>query len=227
MKPIKSVLLALASALLILSQSPAEAKGPPAEANNPPDYVILDVQVSGGAPAYAGLARDFIPTDGTYVPIVWDRAPAFVPGDFNLLDWFDFGAWDVPFLHKGYEWFHIPWYEQPMPFQVIYQNDGPTPIYFVELAELEAAIVDDVLTIGELEALPSLRVGYTRHMWSGAKNGNHPQVHRHTRGWLTAMGEMEGGGGFFVHWLEQVDMETGVRTFKNMTIKFPGAVPAK
>jgi hypothetical protein len=45
---------------------------------------------------------------------------------------------------------------------------GAVPIYFVRWPELEAAIKDRVLTIVELQALPSLLIGYATFYTSDA-----------------------------------------------------------
>jgi hypothetical protein len=218
MKTLKPILLILTSALLILAKSSAQA-------DKVKNHVVLDVpEESPGVPWYANFARDFVPTDGTYVPIVFWRDPALIPGDFNLLDFVDIprAFFQSPMVLKGREWWLTPQDEQPFPFQVVLRNDGPTPIYFVELEELQNEIEDDVLTIGELENFASLRVGSTRHLWYDIRNSNHPRSRGIGRERFTAMGEMEGGGGFFVHYTEEFDPETGIRTFGNVVIKFPG-----
>jgi hypothetical protein len=50
--------------------------------------------------------------------------------------------------------------EDPGPIQSELKAVEPMPILFVQLDQLEDATEDDVLTIGELEALPSRQVGW-------------------------------------------------------------------
>ena len=70
-------------------------------------------------------------------------------------------------------------------------------MWFISLPEIEAAIADDMLTIGELEALPSLRKGsasYYREILrpSGSPSQRPNGIH------VTARGELEDGSDFRV-----------------------------
>ena len=54
------------------------------------------------------------------------------------------------------------------------------------------------------------------------RNTNHPHARGKGRERMTAMGEMKGGGGFFVHYSEQFDPTGTVHAWRNVEIKFPG-----
>lgn len=213
MKSLKPILLTLTCSVLTLTCSTLRA--------DPLDYVILNVpEESPGAPWYADFSRGFIPTDGTDVSIVFWRNPADVPADFNLLDYFDIPrAWSTPILLRGQEW----WVDEPLTpgnqMRTRMVNDGPVPVYFVALDELEAEIADDVLTIGELEAFSSLRVGYATDVRYDTRNGLRPGEGNDGARY-TALGELEGGGRFFVRLFENLDRETGISSV-DAVIRFP------
>lgn len=126
---------------------------------------------SGDLPFYARLERGLIHTDGQWAAIAFYRPPECVRPDFNLLDFFDvpavfgcnspepylvgFGIWKnvpagVPPLESG-----IP----PIQSNLQLAPNQSMPIWFVSWQELEVAIADDVLTLGELAGLSSLQVG--------------------------------------------------------------------
>jgi hypothetical protein len=103
------------------------------------------------------------------VPFI--RDPRCVPDDFNLLDEVDFvldelgvphfdRVWGCPMTIQGYELWKIPPPEGIVPISASGWGRGAVPIYFVSWPELQGAVVDRMLTIAALEALPSLRVGF-------------------------------------------------------------------
>ncbi|MHC4166874.1 MAG: hypothetical protein ACYSWQ_07950, partial [Planctomycetota bacterium] len=188
-------------------------------------FVVLNVPgESPGAPWYAGLSRDFAPTDGTQVAIVFTRDPAHIRPDFNLLDLEDIpAAFECPLLFSGQEWWYEPFVD--IPFKYVYINDGPVPIYFVDLAELNGEIADDQLTLGELEAFSSLRVGQATYVKDDILNSNALDSDGKGHGVLTAIGTLEGSGEFFyVHWHEEFLPEIGRNVMLDITIRFfPGA----
>lgn len=116
-------------------------------------------------PYYARIERAVIPTDGEWAAIAFYRPPECVRPDFNLLDFFDipaaFGCEDPdhPYL-VGFAIYMSPGPGIP-PVQQKLQlaPDQTLPVWFVEWSELETAIADDTLTIGELADLPSLLKG--------------------------------------------------------------------
>jgi hypothetical protein len=122
---------------------------------------------SADMPFYARFERDLIHTDGEWAAVAFYRPPACVPADFNLLDFFDapaaFGCnAPVPYL-IGFAVFKnvppgVPPLESgltPIQSETKLAPGQSMPVWFVRWSELEAAIEDDHLTIGELEALPS------------------------------------------------------------------------
>lgn len=115
---------------------------------------------SAGGPFYARVERGLIHTDGEWAAIAFYRPPACVPADFNLLDFFNPAAFGCDSFVAGFEiWKHGPWAGDEGPIHTRLSNTGPMPIWFVSWSELQAAMADDVLTIGELAGLPSLLIG--------------------------------------------------------------------
>ncbi len=162
-------------------------------------------ELGGGVPAYArierlGTGEALVHTDGTWAAITFYREPEGVPPDFDLLGFSDAPrAFDDPLTTEGFEiWRIAPWEEgaDQSPLQVVSYGLGAVPIWFVRLEELQGAIADDCLTIGELEALPSLKVGSAVYF----KETLHPTPGRdvqQTKTQIVARGTLEGGGSFF------------------------------
>jgi hypothetical protein len=144
-------------------------------------------------PYYARIERGIVIHDGTSAAIVFYRPPVCVPADFNLLDFFDVpGAFAcVPMTVEGFQVTKSP----PIPAQSLLRGLGAVPVWFVDWPELEAAVADDAVTITELAALPSLRIGSadsyheTLHPTGGTKQNKLT---------LIASGELTAGGEFFL-----------------------------
>jgi hypothetical protein len=168
-------------------------------------FAVLNVpEESPGGPWYAGFSRDFIPADGTQVAMDNEDIPA---------------AFGCPILFRGQEWWHEPFVDYP--FKYVYVNDGLVPVYFVDLAELNSEIADDQLTLGELEAFSSLRVGQATYVKSDVLNSNAPDSDGKGHGAMTAIGTLEGSGEFFyVHWHEEFIPELDKNVMLDITIKF-------
>ncbi len=190
-------------------------------------FVVLNVpDESTGPPSYADLGRDFIPADGTQVAIVFMRDPACIPPEFNLLDTMDIpAAFECPFLLRGQEWWHEPLVDFPFKCVYVLENDGYVPVYFVDLAELDSEIADDQLTLGELEAFSSLKVGQATYVKNDILNSNAPDSDGKGHGIMTAIGTLQESGEFFyVHWREEFRPEIGKNVFLDTVIRFfPGA----
>lgn len=109
-------------------------------------------------PFYARVERPYIaPHDAGTAVIVFYRDPECVRPDFNLLDLVDVpAAFDCGLVVRGSEYRAIGSDPFAPPYLSKLRNSGRQPIWFVSTAELMAAVADDVLTIGELRALPSL-----------------------------------------------------------------------
>jgi N-acetylneuraminic acid mutarotase len=186
------------------------------------NFVLLNAPgESPGGPWYAGFSRDFIPADGTKVAIVFERDPAYIRPDFNLLDMEDIpAAFECPLLLQGKEWWYEPFVD--FPFKYVYTlEEGTVPVYFVDLAELDSEIDDDQLTIGELSAFSSLRVGRATYLKNDVLNSNAPDSDGKGHGIMTAIGTMQDSGEFFyVHWREEFLPEIGKNVFLDTVIRF-------
>ena len=122
---------------------------------------LATVRVEGGGdvPFYARLGRGEIYHTDEWAAIVFYRPPTCIPANFNLLDFFDIpGAFDCnPPTTDGFAiWEHGP-ETDPAPLTLELHGLGAVPIWFVSWPTLQAAMADDVLTIGELEAVQPLK----------------------------------------------------------------------
>ena len=125
------------------------------------------VNTSAELPFYARIGLGETYQDGTWAAIAFYRPPECVRTDFNLLDFFDIpGAFACNSTEPYVVGFAV--LKNGVPIQSRLQlnpnlqglpQDDQMPIWFVLWAELEPAIADGNLTIGDLEALPSLLIG--------------------------------------------------------------------
>jgi len=128
-----------------------------------PQAALANIRIENGGevPYYARLERGGILADGDWAAIPFYRPPSCVPADFNLLDFFDFAnVWGCqPTTTDGFEiWKNAPGTDIA-PLQQELHGKGAVPVWFVSMKELEEAVEDGVLTIGELASLPSLKIG--------------------------------------------------------------------
>ena len=177
-----------------------------------------------GPPFYANLSADFMANDGKMVGIAFYREPSCVPINFNLLVQFNPpAAFGCTLTIEGKRWSRNP-ATDPFPFQIRYVGLGAVPIYFVRTDELAAAVGDGVLTITELQALPSLVVGIADDFHQVIHNSNQApgaQKQEHNKGHeeLDATGTILGSGlPFFFHYTEEFDPQTNVHTFRGARI---------
>jgi hypothetical protein len=177
-----------------------------------------------GPPLYANFAADFVPSDDGTVAIAFYRQPSCIPAGFNLLVQFDApAAFGCQLTVEGKVWWHDP-ATDPFPFQVRIGGLGAVPIYFVDENELAAAAADGVLTIGELQALPSLLIGVAEGFEQVIHNSNQAPgagEQQTSKGHevLTAQGTItQSGLPFFVHYAEEFDPNTGIHTFPTVRI---------
>ena len=181
--------------------------------------IILRYPAEQPGPRYYALfQRGFAPNDNGWVGIVFVRDPSCVPAGFNLLDWFDSPpvAWACKLTVEGEAWWHDVLV--PPPFQTRAHGLGAVPIYFVRWSELQAAIADDVITIGELESLPSLLIGTASFFEQIAHNTNQPTNHGHET--LVSRGLLEDGRAFEFRYNEKFLPETDEHVFPNVKIEF-------
>ncbi len=122
-------------------------------------------------------------------------------------------AWGCELTVEGKLWWYDP-ETDPFPFQERYYGLGAVPIYFVDEAELAAATQDGVLTIGELQALPSLLIGFADSYLDVVHNSNQGGAGKgHSA--LNASGTIQQSGlPFFFHYTEEIDSDTGERTLR-------------
>ncbi len=154
----------------------------------------------GGIPAYAPLIQRLangdvvVPNDGEWAAITFYRDPACVPPDFDLLNLFDPRALGCTLTVEGFEiWRNGPGTGDLGPIQSISHGLGAVPIWFVKLSDLEAAISDGSLTVGELEGLSTLRKGSAIFF----KATQHPlDVANVTHIEISARGVLRDGGQF-------------------------------
>ena len=120
--------------------------------------IILQVPGdSPGIPGYARVEGPFVYHTEEWAAIVWYRAPDCVPDGFNLLDLFDIpGAFACPLTVSGLELrVNGPGIDAAPRHTV--SSGLAVPVWFVPWPALQAALVDDVLTIDELDSLSPLK----------------------------------------------------------------------
>jgi hypothetical protein len=117
-----------------------------------------------GPPTYAFLARPPIGEifrDGEWVAIPFLRDPECIRPEFNLLDEADIpAAFGCTLMVNGFAiWKNGPPPIDPVPVFAHYSGLGSVPVWFVRWSDLRAAIDGGVLTIADLQAMPSLLLG--------------------------------------------------------------------
>lgn len=114
-----------------------------------------------GPPFYARIEWGYVIQDGTTAAIPFYRDPTCVPTGFNLPNLFNAPrAFRCALTVEGFDvWQNGPPPVDSAPIQSETRGLGAVPIWFVSWSELATAMSDHELTIGELGALPSLRVG--------------------------------------------------------------------
>ncbi len=149
-------------------------------------------------PVYTGSVTPFIGADGTLfavhdgerAAISFIRPTGLIPVGSNLLD-ADFSALGKPMLVTGFALFRSA--EDRVPIATEARGLGAVPVWFMRWEELRAAMLDGVLTIGELESLPSLLKGTARFYHE--QNHFHG-VHRVSHLAAVARGTLEDGRSF-------------------------------
>lgn len=134
------------------------------------------VKAAASMPAYARIEATAIYHDDVLAVVSFFRPLGCIPSDFNLLSFFDMNAFSFgPETTEGWALLHEA--TDPMPYQVQIDGLGAVPVWFVTWEEMQGAVADGVLTLGELEALPSrvsataTRYHETLHPLGGANIG--------------------------------------------------------
>jgi hypothetical protein len=113
-----------------------------------------------GGPYYARLERGVVLQRGDWVAIPFYRDPGCVRANFNLLNFFDFAnipaIFSCPLTVNGFEIWSDP-NADPAPRQSKLQGNGAVPVWFVSVADFQAALPG--VTVTELLAMPSLMQG--------------------------------------------------------------------
>ena len=167
-----------------------------------------------GPPFYARIG-DILPhafDDGEWAAIYFYRDPNCVPEDFNLLTFFDFGAFGCPLEVEGFDLWEVEPLSAP-PKIIISRGTGAVPVWFVPLVVFNQAIADGELTIGELAGLQGLLVGTADQF----NETHHPEPfppelggggHPNPKIITNAHGQLEDGRRFNLHitWLVNEDL---------------------
>jgi hypothetical protein len=203
----------------------AAALTPAANAQGKPVIQTFPSPGVPGTPFYTNFAANFMPSDDGTVAIAFYREPSCIPTGFNLLIQFDApAAFGCQHTVEGKRWWHDP-ATDAFPFQIRIRGLGAVPIYFVDEAELTAATQDGVLTIVELQTLPSLLIGvaesfeqviHNQNQAPGAETQDKSKGHEmlNARGTIT-----QSGLPFFFHYIEEFDPNTGLHTFSTVRIE--------
>lgn len=115
---------------------------------------------SPGIPAYARFEwLGAIHTD-EWAAIPFYRDPAYIPATFNMLDFFDEpGAYYAPAYVEG---FGILSDDYSVLYHAKLDGLPGMQVWFITTSDMVAAMADGVVTIGEIEALPSLKKGVAK-----------------------------------------------------------------
>jgi hypothetical protein len=172
-----------------------------------------------GYPGYGNFSAGFLPNDGTWAGLTFAADPACVRPDFNLLDWIDIPA----VLNCAMNISGVNFSTPSAPFfeiKITLPRGATTPIYFVLWEELQAAIADGVLTIGELQSLPSLRIGIADKLEFHALNSNAPCGDGVGHEYFKARGYLQDGRKFHFSYEEMFFPSQNLHVFPKMKIDF-------
>lgn len=124
------------------------------------------IESNGEVPFYARFGENETFSDGQWAVIIFYRSPDCIPTDFNLNQFFHFPGNDgpgafacAPPTTTSVEYWANGPETDPAPLKAEMTGRGAVPVWFFAQAEIEAAIADGVVTIGELAELPSRQIG--------------------------------------------------------------------
>jgi hypothetical protein len=182
-----------------LTESGAQENNP-AQENESGEPIRMEA--NGEVPFYARFGENETFSNGEWAAIVFYRSPDCIPADFNLNQFFHFpdesgpGAFGCapPTTTSVELWANGP-ETDPAPLVAEMTGRGAVPVWFFAQAEIETAMADGVVTIGELAELPSRLVGtaatYTELLHPGQSNAQ-PLIQ------FMAEGALEDGRSFLV-----------------------------
>ncbi len=160
------------------------------------------VENSDGPPFYARFGENETFSDGERVVIVFYRQPDCIPADFNLNQFFHFPGEDSPGAYacapptvKVFETWETALGEGPAPLVAESMGTGAVPVWFFSAEEIEMALADGVVTIGDLADLPSRQVGTAstyNELLHPSQSNEDPLIQ------FTAEGTLEDGRDFIV-----------------------------
>lgn len=180
--------------------------------------VILTSPVETPGQFTYGFADPSAPSDGQWVAIDFQRdphCPELV--GFNLLLFADpLNALSCPLTVDVKEWWEAsdlaaaggPWQSPPgspnfrTPYQARWLGRGHVPVYFVHVLEYVDALGDGVLTVSELESLPSLVIGHaTKYQYVQLNSGRRTSfpTMRDGHSQTVAHGVLKDGRSFQLH----------------------------
>ena len=133
----------------------------PAESNEP-----VVIEGNGEVPFYARFGENETSSDGEWTVIVFYRPPSCIPVDFNLNQFFHFPGENSPgafacapsTITSIETWANGP-ETDPAPLVSEMTGRGAVPVWFFSQADMEKAMEDGIVTIAELQALPSRLAG--------------------------------------------------------------------
>lgn len=126
----------------------------------------IRLEANGEVPFYARFGENETFSDGEWTVIVFYRPPGCIPADFNLNQFFHFPAEGSPAAFacappttKSVEYWANGPDTDPAPLIAEMTGRGAVPVWFIAEADVQQAMEDGTVTIGELEALPSRLAG--------------------------------------------------------------------
>lgn len=161
------------------------------------------MEANGEVPFYARFGENETFSDGERTVIVFYRPPGCIPADFNLNQFFHFPAENsqgafacAPPTTTSVEYWANGPDTDPAPLIAEMTGRGAVPVWFIAEADVQQAMEDGTVTIGELSALPSRLAGeaaiYTELL--------HPsQTNAKALLRFNAEGTLEDGRSFRVH----------------------------
>lgn len=183
-KPFRRALVCLAIVGLLLAAAPGA-------------YANVRTGGGGDLPLYARIS--FAEADHTddWAVVVFYRPPACVPPGFNLLEMYDFeNAFGcTPPTTDGFILWEHGTEVGVAPLRIQLHGLGAVPVWFVSWPELQTAIADGYLTVGELDGLASHVAGFASHYQESLHVGGVSNVGKIE---FTATGTLEDGRSFQV-----------------------------